>query len=184
MTKKLLLHTCCAPCLTGVEARLKEDNELNQFETIDIFWFNPNIFPFEEWKKRKNEVKRYCKIIDRNFLTEYDYDEDIWLHHIQGFEDQPEGGLRCNKCFDYRLKTTAEFAKKNGYTHFGTTLTISPHKNAEKINTIGRKIANDYDIDFLNYDFKKKNGYLISKNICREYDIYRQNYCGCRFSIS
>lgn len=174
--EKLLLHSCCAPCSTHVIEVLK-----SQYD-VTVFYYNPNVFPKEEFEKRLAEQKRYAEIVGVSLLTET-YDEGEYLQRVKGLEGEKEGGKRCDVCFELRLKKTAEVAKKNGFDIFATTLSVSPHKNSLIINMIGNKVAEEYDIPFLAESFKKKDGYLDSIRLSKKYNLYRQNYCGCRFSI-
>lgn len=173
---KLLLHSCCAPCSSSVLARVCENFD------VTIFYYNPNIYPKEEYLKRKAEQIRLCKTLNVNIL-DCDYNEQEFLDSVKGLECEKEGGARCNKCFLIRLDKTALTAKQNGYDYFGTTLTVSPHKNEQIINKIGENLQKKYNISYLFADFKKHNGYLNSIKLSKEYNLYRQNYCGCRFSI-
>lgn len=174
--KKLLLHSCCGPCSTVCIERLKDDFDLT------VFYFNPNIFPREEYEKRKENQKKVCKYFKIPFI-DGDYDEEKWLNFVKGLENEKEGGKRCRKCFYYRLEETAIKAKDGDYDIFGTTLTVSPHKSTAIINEVGSEIEKKYGIIYLEESFKKKDGYLRSINLSKELSLYRQNYCGCRFSI-
>lgn len=173
--KKMLLHSCCGPCSTQVIDVLKNDYDLT------IFYFNPNIYPNEEYLKRLEEQKRYAKIVGVEVI-EGDYNEKSFLEDIKGLELEPEGGLRCSKCFEYRLRQTAKLAKEKNFDIFSTTLTVSPHKNSKIINEIGEKISQEEGIEYFAGDFKKKDGYKKSIEFSKQYNLYRQNYCGCRFS--
>jgi len=174
MKKKMLLHSCCGPCSTVVIERLKGDFDLT------VFYFNPNIEPFEEYEKRKSEQKKVCDAFNVKFL-DFDYENSLWRTFVQGFENEPEGGARCEKCFYFRLIKTAEFAKKHGFEIFATTLSVSPHKNSNVINAVGKQIEKEVEIEFLPESFKKKDGYLRSINLSKELELYRQNYCGCLY---
>lgn len=174
--KKLLLHSCCGPCSTVVIERLMQNFD------VTVFYFNPNIFPREEYEKRKTEQKKVCKNFNVPFI-DGDYDEEAWLRFVKGFENEKEGGARCVKCFEYRLQATASLAKEQNFDVFATTLSVSPHKNTEIINTVGKSLEEKFEIEFLQESFKKKDGYLRSINLSKEMGLYRQNYCGCRFSI-
>ena len=174
---KLLLHSCCAPCSSHVMQKIKE------FFDITVVYYNPNIFPKEEYEKRKSEQIRLLDILNIKYL-DCDYDENEFLKFVEGFENEKEGGARCSKCFLLRLEYTAKVAKEKHYNFFGTTLTVSPHKNAEIINNIGKALEDKYNINFLYSDFKKEEGYLKSIKLSNEYNLYRQNYCGCRYSIN
>lgn len=175
--KKILLHSCCGPCSSAVIERLKPNFE------ITVFYYNPNIYPKEEFEKRLQNQKI---VIENNLgvnLVSPNYDEIEYLEKVKGLEAEKEGGKRCDVCFYLRLKQTAIFAKENGFDFFGTTLTVSSHKNAEHINKIGEEISQEVGIPFLYSDFKKHDGYKRSIVLSREMNLYRQNYCGCRFSI-
>ena len=174
---KLLLHSCCGPCSSSVIERLKDHFE------ITIIYYNPNIYPKEEYLKRKNEQVKLLEILDINYM-DCDYDENEFLNFVKGLEQEKEGGARCVKCFELRLNYTAQKAKENNFNFFGTTLTVSPHKNAEIINKLGENIQEKHKINYLYSDFKKKNGYLNSVKLSEKYNLYRQKYCGCRFSLN
>ncbi len=173
--KTLCLHSCCGPCSTVVIERLKE-----RFD-VTVFYCNPNIEPFEEYEKRKDEQKKVCKVWNVPFV-DADYDNAGWHDFVQGLEKEKEGGARCEKCFAFRLKRTAEYAKQNGFDLFATTLSVSPHKNTNVINAVGQEISQEVGIEFLPESFKKKDGYLRSIQISKELGLYRQNYCGCLFA--
>ena len=173
---KLLLHSCCGPCSTVCIERLIENYE------VTVFYYNPCIFPEEEFYKRLEEQKRF--LVDKQIkIIEPCYDNNSYEELVKGFELEKEGGERCKICFKQRLETTAKYAKENRFDYFSTTLTVSPHKNTIIINEIGEKIANELGIEFLSANFKKQNGYLRSIELAKEYNLYRQNYCGCRYSI-
>lgn len=171
---KLLLHSCCAPCSSYVITYLKE------FFDITVLYYNPNIEPVEEYKKRKEEQIKLIKELDIKML-DIDYDNESFETKILGLENEPEGGKRCLICYQLRLEKTAQLGQKN-YEYFATTLTVSPHKNAYIINNIGKNLENKYDIKYLQSDFKKKEGYKKSIILSKEYNLYRQNYCGCLYS--
>ena len=175
---KLLLHSCCAPCSSAILEFLQ-----NYFDTT-VYFYNPNITFEEEYYKRLNEQREYhekrgysIKVIE----GKYDPKEDFFKQ-VKGLEDRKEGGERCFKCYTLRMEATAQKAKELGFDYFSTVLSISPLKNAQWINEIGEELSKKYDIKFLNGDFKKKNRYLRSTEISREYELYRQDYCGCVFS--
>lgn len=173
----LLLHSCCGPCSTQVIDFLKD------YFNITIFYYNPNIEPIEEYNYRKEEQIRFIneyKASKINFL-DCDYDNASFKDISKGLEQEVEGGARCNKCFYLRIKKTAITTKEKGYDYFGTTLTVSPHKNSTIINEIGEKISNDLDIKYIYGDFKKNNGYQKSIEFSKKYNLYRQNYCGCLY---
>lgn len=176
---RLLLHSCCAPCSTHVLLYLTD------FFEITIFFYNPNIYPESEYQKRAKEQVRLLNELPTknkiNFIQE-EYHPDEFYSSIKGLENESEGGLRCFKCYDLRLEKTAITAKNLDFGYFTTTLSISPFKNAFKLNEIGNKLADMYGVKFLPSDFKKKEGYKNSITLSRKYDLYRQEYCGCIFS--
>lgn len=180
---KLLLHSCCAPCSSSVLERL------NKFFDITVFFYNPNIDNSKEYFKRQDEEIRLIKEINKEnngnnlikIITNPHLNED-YISVVKGLENEKEGGSRCDKCFNLRLSKTAEFAKLNGFEYFTTTLSVSPHKNTQKLNEIGNFVAKQYDIKFLMSDFKKQDGYKRSIELSKKYNLYRQDYCGCKFS--
>lgn len=181
--KKILLQSCCAPCSTAVIERLANDYD------ITILYYNPNIYPEEEYVKRKNEELKYIDILHKtkpeiniDFL-DCDYDNITFYNAVKGLENEREGGARCAVCFKVRLEKTAILAKEKGYQVFGTTLTVSPHKNAELINAIGKSLEKVIGVEFLESNFKKQNGYKRSVELAKENELYRQNYCGCEFAL-
>lgn len=176
----LLLHSCCAPCSSYVLEYLSD------FFEITVFYYNPNIFPESEYTKRL--LEQQTLIADMNFKNPVsflagNYDKDKFYHMAAGLEHIKEGGERCFKCYELRLNETAQIAAKGGFDYFTTTLSISPMKNAEKLNTIGKATASRYGIQYLQSDFKKKNGYKRSIELSKEHGLYRQDYCGCQFSM-
>lgn len=182
-TPKLMLHSCCAPCSSYCI------EYLSQYFEITVFYYNPNIYPDEEYWLRVKEQQRFIE----NFPTknkvsfiEGDYDKQCFYDMAKGLENVPERGERCHKCYELRLRKTAEIAKKEQCDYFATTLTISPQKDSSVLNAIGERIANDLgnSVKYLATDFKKKSGYLRSCEISKEYDMYRQDYCGCVFSYN
>ena len=175
----LLLHACCAPCSSAVLERIG-----NYFD-ITIFYYNPNITNEEEYKKRIEEMKKFIRVFNTKYpikLEEGNYDPMEFFDITKGLEKEPERGKRCYKCYKLRLEETARFADKLGFDYFCTTLTLSPHKNSNWINEIGEELNNNYNSTYLYSDFKKKNGYKRSIELSKEYDLYRQNYCGCIYS--
>lgn len=172
----LLLHTCCAPCAVFPIKILSEN-----YRVIACF-YNPNLYPLEEFKLRAKEMENLCLKLSIPFY-QLSYDHQKWLEVVQGYEHEPEGGMRCNLCFEHRLKEVAMLGIKEKIPFFTTTLTISPHKNSKAIFEIGRKIARESGIEFLEMDFKKRDGFKKSLELSKEYGLYRQNYCGCEFSI-
>lgn len=178
-TKSLLLHSCCAPCSSYVLSYL------NRYFNITVFYYNPNITNQEEYLKRKQEQIRLISelpAVNKISILDADYNPEKFFEISKGLEDCREGGERCFKCYELRLKATAEAAKENDFDYFCTTLTISPLKNAQKINEIGRILGDEYGIPFLPSDFKKKEGFKKSIELSRIYNLYRQNYCGCIYS--
>lgn len=173
--KKLLLHSCCAPCSSACLERLEKHFDLT------VFYYNPNIDGIEEYRKRAAEQKRLCEVKGISFIDE-GYSSDEFYSFVRGYENEKEGGLRCEKCFYLRLKKTALKAKAEGFDFFATTLTVSPQKNSQTINRIGERIQNETGVSYLPSDFKKQGGYLRSIELSREYGLYRQDYCGCVFS--
>lgn len=177
MTKKrLLLHTCCAPCVTYVHQLL-----LKNYEVTALF-YNPNIYPQAEYIKRRDELIHYASNVNLPLTIEEKH-FDAWYTAIEGLEAEPEGAKRCWNCYNLRLEITANHARQNNFDVFTTALSISPHKNAQKINELGLELQNKYSIEFLEADFKKNNGFKKSAEISREYNLYRQTYCGCQYSI-
>ena len=171
---KLLMHACCAPCSTHCV------DYLYPYFDITLFYYNPNIMPYEEWVKRGQEFEKLLARYPEVKLVVPEQSNTTFLEKVQGFEKCPEGGDRCALCFNLRLNETAKYAK-NGFDFFTTTLTVSPHKNASLINDIGNTVALLNGANYLESNFKKKNGYLRSIQLCAELGIYRQNYCGCKF---
>ena len=170
----LLLHSCCAPCSTTAIDLLKD------YFDITVFYYNPNIYPEQEYLKRKSEQIRLCSLLNIKIM-DADYNPQEYESSVIGLEGEKEGGKRCGKCFLLRLSKTEERARKDGYAYFSTTLTVSPHKNSQVINTIGRSLEST--VKYLPCDLKKKDGYLRSIRLSEEYGLYRQNYCGCRYSL-
>ena len=173
--EKLLLHSCCAPCSSATIERLKE------YFDLTVYYYNPNIDGEEEYNKRANEQIRLCKLLGVNCIIEKFSSNDFY-DKVKGLEKEIEGGSRCEKCFTLRLEKSAFFAKNNGYKYFATTLTISPLKNAKLINEIGERLGEQVAVKYLPSDFKKHGGYLRSIQLSKEYNLYRQDYCGCEFS--
>lgn len=175
----LLLHSCCAPCSSYCISCLAE------YFHVAVFYYNPNIYPPEEFQMRAAEQKRFVDQFPTKYPVSYieaPYEPDRFYEMAQGMEEVPEGGERCFACYEMRLRKSAEYALAHGFDFFTTTLSISPLKNAAKLNEIGAKLAEEYGIKYLFSDFKKKDGYKKSTEISREYEMYRQYYCGCVFS--
>lgn len=173
--KKLLLHSCCGPCSTQVIDVLRKEYD------ITVYYYNPNIDTEEEYNLRLSEQKRFCKQVGIAVLEDGHNPEDF-LSRVKGLEEEKEGGARCSVCFRIRLEKTAEKAKSLGFDLFGTTLTVSPHKNAEIINAIGKAVEEKEKIEFLEGNYKKQDGYKKSIEFSKQYNLYRQNYCGCIFA--
>ena len=176
---RLLLHACCAPCSSYVL------EYLSRYFSIVLFYYNPNISPQEEYEKRVAEVRRLLQempLAGPVTLTLGDYEPERFFDLAKGHEAEPEGGDRCTLCYRLRLTEAAQAAKDLACDYFTTTLSISPYKNAEKLNTIGAELAKEYGVPYLFSDFKKRNGYKRSIELSREYHLYRQNYCGCVYS--
>lgn len=175
----LLLHSCCAPCSSYVLEYLSE------FFKITIYYYNPNISPIEEFEKRVEEQKRLIRELPTknkiNFI-EGNYDNNLYEKTISGLEEEKEGGPRCFLCYKMRLENTARLAKEKGFDYFTTTLSISPYKNSKVLNEIGEELGNKYNIKYLYADFKKKDGYKRSIELSKIYGLYRQDYCGCKYS--
>lgn len=175
----LLLHSCCAPCSSYVLEYLS-----NYFK-ITIYYYNPNISPYDEFKKRVEEQKRLIKELPTKNEIEFIegiYDNDLYEQTISGLEEEKEGGPRCFLCYRMRLENTARLAKEKGFDYFTTTLSISPYKNSKVLNKIGEELGNKYDVKYLYADFKKKDGYKRSIELSKIYGLYRQDYCGCKYS--
>lgn len=181
---KLILHSCCGPCSTAVIERLLDDYD------ITVFYYNPCITDRAEYEKRKENQIKFIEMLNQKLdvnhspvdFIEGDYDSDNYLQRVSGLEKEPEGGKRCTICFRQRLEMTAKYGKAHGFEIYGTTLTVSPHKNYKLITEIGMEFADKYEIQFLDKDFKKKAGFQRSVQLSKEYELYRQDYCGCEFS--
>lgn len=175
----LLLHACCAPCSSYVL------EYLTKYFDITILFYNPNISPEEEFDKRYNELKRLIKKMpgcEKVSIVDIGYDPIEFKKISEGLEECPEGGVRCFKCYNLRLGAAAEYAKENKFDYFTTTLSISPYKNSTKLNEIGEELSKKFNIKYLYADFKKNNGYKRSIELSKEYNLYRQDYCGCIYS--
>lgn len=176
---KLLLHSCCAPCSSYVI------EYLSSYFKILVFYYNPNLYPDEEYEKRVKEQMRFIQAFPAKHPVEFlsgDFEKERFYEAVKGLEQEPEGGARCFACYRLRLTETARTAKRLGMDYFTTTLSISPFKNAVKLNEIGEELAEEYGVAYLPSDFKKKNGYHRSVELSKEYGMYRQDYCGCIFS--
>lgn len=173
--KSILLHSCCGPCSSACIDRLKE------YFDITVVYYNPNVEPIDEYIHRKNEQVRLLKEWDIKYL-DCDYDNDLWVDITKYLTNELEGGKRCSVCFGIRLKYTANMAKRLGFDYFGTTLTVSPHKDSQLINKIGGILGTNLGIKYLYSDFKKRDGYKKSCEFAKQYNLYRQDYCGCLYS--
>ena len=174
--KRLLLHSCCAPCSSHCLS------ELSPQIGVTVLYYNPNLDCAEEYEKRKREQLRFLRETGLADFLDCDYAPEDYLAAVRGLEEEKEGGARCAVCFRLRLDRTAREAKARGFDYFATTLTVSPLKNAKLINTIGFAVAEEVGVPYLPSDFKKRGGYLHSVKLSEEYGLYRQDYCGCAFS--
>lgn len=174
--KRVLLHSCCAPCSSYCL------EEIAHTMSVTVLYYNPNLDSREEYERRKAEQVRFLETTGLADLLDCDYSPGEYERAVAGFEGEKEGGARCERCFALRLRRTAEEAKRGGYDFFATTLTVSPLKNAETINRIGFALQEELEVMYLPSDFKKRDGYLRSVRLAKEYGLYRQNYCGCKFS--
>lgn len=175
----LLLHSCCAPCSSYVLEYLSE------YFFITVYYYNPNIYPDEEYRKRVAEQQEFIRRFPMKHevkFVEGRFDKERFYEMAKGLEQEKEGGARCMECYKLRLESTAKLAQEKKFDYFTTTLSISPLKNSAKLNEIGERLGAEYGIPYLVSDFKKKNGYKRSVEISKEYDMYRQYYCGCVFS--
>ncbi len=176
---RLLLHACCAPCSSYVLEYLSE------YFDITVYFYNPNIYPEDEYAFRSEELRRLVRempLKGKANVVVTDYISDEFYNLAKGREDIPEGGERCRICYRLRLERAAEYAARNGYDYFTTTLTISPYKNSAWLNEMGAELSKVYGVEYLFSDFKKRNGYKRSCELSEQYGLYRQNYCGCEYS--
>ncbi len=181
----LLLHSCCAPCSSYCL------DYLSKYFKITVYYYNPNIYPPEEYSHRVSEQQRLICLLNDNIsddkfkigFIEGPFERDVFYETVKGMENLPEGGERCFKCYELRMRHAAQTAKENHFDYFTTTLTLSPLKNSQKINEIGRKIADEYGVAYLFSDFKKNEGFKKSIELSHKFNLYRQNYCGCEYSI-
>lgn len=176
----LLLHACCAPCSSYCLEYLAE------YFSITVFFYNPNLYPADEYDKRADEVRKLISVLKAKNpinLIVADLDDKEFYSKVKGMEKLPEGGERCRRCFELRLEKTAELAKEKSFDYFTTTLTISPLKNAQVINEVGEEMGEKYGVSHLPSDFKKKGGYKRSVELSAQFELYRQNYCGCVYSV-
>lgn len=176
----LLLHACCAPCSSTVLERL------GNFFNISILYYNPNITNKDEYEKRLEEIRKFTSSFDTKYPIEVisgRYEPKEFFDIARGLENEPERGKRCYKCYELRLRETAKNAKEKGFDYFTTTLSLSPYKDAKWINEIGEELEKELEVNFLYSDFKKKNGYKRSIELSNEFNLYRQDYCGCVYSV-
>lgn len=172
---RLLLHICCAPCAVYLF------RELGKTARVTGFFYNPNIQPAAEYQFRRSEAQKVAKKEDWDLVTG-PYDPEEWNRMVRGLEEEPEGGRRCPVCFEYRLRRTFQFAGRGGYDQVATSLSISPHKRVNQINTCGEKLSREFGIEFLDRDFKKKDGFTKTRRLAASLNIRAQNYCGCLYS--
>ena len=176
---RLLLHSCCGPCSAPVL------EYLTQYFEVTLLWYNPNIWPQEEFDHRLEEQKKLIRgmgLSEQVRILELPRDSESWYEAVKGLESEPEGGARCTECFRLRLREAARLAAEGGYDCFCSTLTLSRHKDPLRINELGEKYAAEYGVAWLPSEFKKRGGELRSRQLCEQYGIYRQNYCGCEYS--
>lgn len=175
--ENVILHACCAPCAAHVI------DILSVTYNVSVLFYNPNIYPEAEFNKRYDAVYKLCSVKGSELIV-FENSPGQWFEAVKGFEDEPEGGRRCRLCIEMRLKTSAEVALKRKTEQFATTLTISPHKNMETIHAVGRSVATEYGLNFLDTDFRKDDGFRKSCLQSRQLGLYRQRYCGCMFSMT
>jgi len=174
--QKFLLHTCCAPCSIAII------DELHKKFILTVFFYNPNIYPEVEYLKRKKEVIRVCKKWGVKMIDE-DYEVEEWNKKVKGFENEPEMGARCSVCFKMRLEKTAKYANENSFDLFATSLTSGRNKKADIINPIGKSLEEKYGVEYYEEDWKKGGRQEKGRELVNEMDIYRQDYCGCKYSV-
>ena len=175
--KKILLHTCCGIC-SAYPISLLQDMGYS----VVAYFYNPNIFPLEEYQKRLEAEKTLCNHFGCELIVG-EYEPELYYNVVKGLENEPEKGKRCDKCFELRLRGAAKRSKKHGIKEFTTSMVISPHKNYEKLTAIGEKIAQEEDLIYLSTNFRKQDGFLKTNKISKELNLYRQNYCGCKFAM-
>ena len=176
----LLLHSCCAPCSSYVLEYLSE------YFRITVFYYNPNIYPEEEYRMRVKEQQTFIQKLPAKYPVSFEegrYDTERFYAIAKGLEQVPEGGERCFRCYELRLREAAELAKERNFDYFTTTLSVSPHKNDQMLNLIGEELEKQYGVRHLPADFKKREGYKRSIELSKQYGLYRQDYCGCEFSL-
>lgn len=175
-SKKILLHACCGICSSYPISYLQEQG----YEVV-VYFYNPNIYPEEEYQKRLDAEKTLCSHFCCK-LIEGEYETEKYYEYVKGLENEPEKGARCDKCFELRLSKAAQIANEYGIKEFTTSMVISPHKNYEKLTSIGEKIAQEYNLNYLATNFRKNDGFLKTNQISKSLNLYRQNYCGCKFA--
>ena len=175
--KTVTIHACCAVCLGHPHNLLRELGY-----DIEVLFYNPNIYPLKEYEQRKSEVIRFCQDT-KTKLTIIEDEPSVYYEFVEGLEGEPEKGLRCERCFQLRLNKTAETAKLHKSDYFTTTLPVSPHKSFAQIRLAAESAAKEFDVPYLEFNFKKQNGFKLTNEIAQKYNFYRQNYCGCEFSI-
>ena len=173
---RLLLHACCGPCTSGVF------NQLYPYFNITIIYYNPNTYPYDEYILRYKQLEILKNYMDFELIF-MDYNDEEFYSKVKGLEEEIEGGKRCEVCYKLRLEKTAQVAKEKGFDYFTSTLSVSPYKNADKLNKIGQELENIYNIKYIYSDFKKNEGYKNSIKNSKEYGLYRQDYCGCEYSL-
>lgn len=177
-SSKILLHACCAIC-SGYPIVLLQ----SMGYSVVVYFYNPNIYPSEEYERRLAAQKTLCAHLGVELITG-EYNPEVYYDYVKGFENEPEKGRRCDKCFELRLDSAAQKAKELGINEFTTSIVISPHKNYEKLSDIGSKVAQKYELKYLPVNFRKQDGFLKTNRIAKELNLYRQNYCGCVFARS
>ena len=175
-SKKILLHACCGIC-SGYPISLLQDMGY----CVVVFFYNPNIFPKEEYLRRLDAEKTLCAHFGCE-LIEGDYEPEVYYDFVKGLENEPEKGARCDKCFELRLRKSAQKAKELNINEFTTSMVISPHKNYEKLTSIGKTLASEYELEYFSLNFRKHDGFLKTNQISKSLGLYRQNYCGCKFA--
>lgn len=175
--ESILLHTCCSPCACYPIKEL-----LDQNYQVTLFYYNPNIHPTDEYQIRLNELKKYLSKFKSVEIIEGKYNPKEWFKLSKGLENEPEKGKRCDVCYEMRLTKTAQLAKEKNFTYFGSTLSISPHKKADKISELGNLLAKKYKVKFFDKDWKKNDGFKYACAIAKKENFYRQDYCGCVYS--
>jgi predicted adenine nucleotide alpha hydrolase (AANH) superfamily ATPase len=177
----MLLHSCCGPCSSSVIMQLKDEFD------ITIFYYDPNIYPRSEYEKRLAAQRQLLDSLEKEGINipciDGGYDRTPFEELSKGHENDPEGGQRCHECYRFRMDLTASAAAENGFDIFTTTLSVSPYKNAELLNTIGNEMSEKYGVEYYQSNFKKKDGYLLSIRLSQKYGLYRQKWCGCEYSL-